>query len=134
MEDREDGYGGVLIGINTTLSSKPVDIGTPCEVCAVSLQLSHGQELIIIGAYRPPSRDVEYQQNLCKSICDITGSRPNSFIFCAGDFNVPDIEWTSHSIVSHRYPLDINQQTLKMVDDCYFTQLVSTPTRNDYHP
>ena len=121
----------MLIGISTTLSSKPVEIGTPCEVCAVSLQLSHGQELIIIGAYRPPSRDVEYQQNLCKSTCGITASRPNSFIFCAGDFNVPDIEWTSHSIVSHRYPLDINQQTLKMVDDGYFTQLVSTPTRNE---
>ena len=57
-------------------------------------------------------------------------SHPNSFIFCAGDFNVPDIEWTSHSITTHRYPVDINQSILKMVDDCYFSQLVNSPTRN----
>jgi len=129
--DRDDGYGGVLIGVSTNLPSEPVDIETLCEVSAVSIRLSHNQELIVIGAYRPPSRDITYQQNLCKCICDTVASRPNSFIFCAGDFNVPDVQWTSHTIVSHRYPVDINQLILKMVDDCYFTQLVDSPTRNE---
>jgi len=52
--DRDDGYGGVLISISSSLSSEPVDIDTLCEVCAVSIHLSHSQELIVIGAYRPP--------------------------------------------------------------------------------
>ena len=37
--DRDDGYGGVLIGVSTTLTSEPVDIDTLCEVCAVSIHL-----------------------------------------------------------------------------------------------
>ena len=126
--DRDDGYGGVLIGISTTLTSEHVDIDSLCEMCAVSIHLSHSQELIVIGAYRPPSRDITYQQNLCKCICDTVASRPNSFILFAGDFNVPDVQWTGHTIVSHRYPIDINQLVLKMVDDFYFTQLVNFPT------
>ena len=113
------------------MTIEPVDIDTLCEVCAFSIRLSHSQELIVIGVCRPPSRDITYQQNLCKCICDTVASRPNSFILCAGDFNVPDVQWTSHTIVSHKYPVDINQLILKMVDDCYFTQIMNSPTRNE---
>lgn len=52
-KDRKDGYGGVLIGISSTLSSKlHVQTLTHVEkyVLSVQLQLLHGQELIIIGA------------------------------------------------------------------------------------
>jgi len=42
---------GVLIGIHTTLTSELVDFDTLCEVCAVSIHLSHSQGLIVIGAY-----------------------------------------------------------------------------------
>ena len=44
---------------------------------------------------------------------------------------IPDVQWTSQTIVCHRYPVDINQLILKMVDDCYFTQLVNSSTRNE---
>jgi len=43
-----------------TLSSKLVDIDTLCEVCAVSIHLSH-----IVRKLVPPRRIVAYQQNLC---------------------------------------------------------------------
>jgi len=57
QKDCDDWYGGVLIGISTTLSSKPVDIETLCDFCVICMHLSHSQELIIhvLGAYRPPS-------------------------------------------------------------------------------
>ena len=51
------------------------------------------------------NRELEYQQGLttvCKCICE---RYPNSFMFCAGDFNLPDIHWTSNSIVNHQHPL-----------------------------
>ena len=130
-KDREDGYGGVFIGVSSKLISNSINLDTHCEICSVTIQLSHNQQLIVIGAYRPPSRDLSYQQNLCKCITDITTSHPNSFILCAGDFNVPDVDWSSHSIATHRYPVNINQQILKMANDCYFNQLVNAPTRNE---
>ena len=70
----------------------PVDIDTFCEVRAVKMHLSNSQELIVIGAYRTLSSDIIYQQNTCKCICDTVASRSNSFIFCAGDSNVPDVQ------------------------------------------
>ena len=65
--DRDDGYGGVLIGVSTTLTSEPVDIDTLCEVCAVSIHLSHSQELIVIGAYN--NNNFYYCVDLTRSIC-----------------------------------------------------------------
>ena len=67
---RKDGYGGVLIGIKSNLFSKLIDLNTSCEICAVVIQLSQNQ-LVVINAYRPPNRDVMYQQELCNCICEI---------------------------------------------------------------
>ena len=52
-------------------------------------------------------------------------------MFCIGDFNLPDIDWTSNSVVNHQYPLDINQFILAMAAECYFTQLVNFPTHRE---
>ena len=105
-KDCKDGYGGVLIGIKSNLLTKLIDLNTSCEICAVVIQLSQNQ-YVVINAYRPPNRDVMYQQELCNCICKIVRRYPNSFMFCTGDFNLPDIDWTSNSIVNHQYPLDI---------------------------
>ena len=69
-KDRKDGYGGVLIGIKFNLLSKLIDLNTSCEICAVVIELSQNQ-LVVINAYRPPNRDVIYQQELCNCICEI---------------------------------------------------------------
>ena len=47
-----------------------------------------------------------------------------------GDFNLPDIDWDIESVSQHRYSLGINQSLLQMSADCYFTQLVHSPTRD----
>ena len=130
-KDRKDGYGGVLIGIKSNLLSKPIDFNTPCETCAAIIQLSLNQQLVVINVYRPPNRDLEYQQELCDCICEIVRSYPNSFIICAGDFNLPDIDWTSNSIVNHQHPLDVSRFILTTAAECYFTQLVDIPTRGE---
>ena len=86
---------------------------------------------MVINAYRLPNRDAKYQQELCDCIYEIVKRYPNSLIFCAGDFNLPDIDWTNNSIVNHQYPLDINQFILTMASECYFTQLVNFPTHRE---
>ena len=39
-----------------------------------------------------------YAQNLCNAINDISVRNPNSFICCAEDFNLPDIDWDIESV------------------------------------
>ena len=50
-------------------------------------------------------------------------------ICCNGDFNLPDIDWDSDSIHSHRCPLEINDLMLNMPAECGFTQVVNFLTR-----
>ena len=90
-KDWKDGYGGVLIGIKSNLFSKPVDYDTSCEICATIIQLSLNQQLVVINVYRPPNRDLQYLQELCESIGEIVRRYPKAFIFCTGDFNIPDV-------------------------------------------
>ena len=70
-KDRKDEYGGVLIGIRSNLLSESIDFNIHCEGCAATIQLSQNQQLVVINAYRPPNRDVKYQQELCDCICEI---------------------------------------------------------------
>ena len=117
--------------IKSNLFSTPVDYDTSCEICAAIIQLSLNQQLVVINVYRPPNRDLEYQQELCDCICEIVRRYPNSFIFCVGDLNLPDIDWTSNSIINYQYPLDISRFILTTAAECYFTQLVNIPTRGE---
>ena len=129
--DRDDGYGGIFIAVKSNISSQLIKYGESCEMCAVKLCLTEYDSLIIIGAYRPPNRDISYIQHLCDTITDISIRNPHSLICCAGDFNVPDINWDTESVLSYRYPLAINQVLLKMSADCYFAQLVNFATRDE---
>ena len=129
--DRDDGYGGIFIAVKSNISSQLIKYGESCEMCAVKLCLTEYDSLIIIGAYRPPNRDISYIQHLCDTITDISIRNPRSLICCAGDFNVPDINWDTESVLSYRYPLAINQVLLKMSADCYFAQLVNFATRDE---
>ena len=119
-----DGYGGVLVGVRTNINSQQICTSDSCELNTVKAHLSSGQFLIIMGAYRPPNRDILYHQTLCDIITRVTESHPNSIICCAGDLNLPDIDWSSKSVSGYRYPLAINQCILNMSAECGFTQLV----------
>ena len=72
------------VGIKSNLFSTLVDYDTSCEICAAIIQLSLNQQLVVINVYRPPNRDLEYQQELCNCICEIVRRYPNSFIFVLG--------------------------------------------------
>ena len=51
-KDRADGYGGVMIAIQTGLTAEQLMILTPCELVAIKLKTSN-TPLIVIGIYRP---------------------------------------------------------------------------------
>ena len=127
--DRDDGYGGILLGITSDVLCDVIDAPSHLEVCSVLLKLSRNTDVIIICAYRPPRADTTYQTNLCKYIIDIVDKYPEKIVCCFGDFNLPDIDWENGSVISHRYPLDINELALNMSTECGFSQLVNFPTR-----
>ena len=51
QNDPVDGYGGVLIGVNTGLASHLIDVPSHIECCAVSSHSSNNQQIILICVY-----------------------------------------------------------------------------------
>ena len=58
-KDRSDGYGGVLIGVHSSLNSHRIDIYTNAEFIAVEI-LNGNQNFIVALAYRPTDNNQLY--------------------------------------------------------------------------
>ena len=129
--------GGVAIYIHNKLSVdatyKYAD--TICQAaCAYSSTLN----LLIIGVYRPPSRnlpDEEKSFNSClKSIQEVIGKHPNADIQIQGDLNFPYINWHTREI--NRSNRTISEQNsarnlLTFMEKNLLVQLVNENTRAD---
>ena len=73
-----------MVGVRTNIISQQICTSDLCELNVVKVHLSSGQSLIVMGAYRPPNRDILYHQTLCDTITRVTENHPNSIICCAG--------------------------------------------------
>ena len=81
--------------------------------------------------HRPTNNNSEYAANLCTSIKSSAAQFPNSPVWVAGEFNLPDIDWTTDSIKSQQYLKSISSCFLDLASNFGITQSVSFPTRID---
>jgi len=86
--------------------------------------------LIVCSVYRLPSTDEHYLQKLCSELDAIISVHPSSTIWIAGDDNLPDINWSSHSVTGHNYSLSINNILLNFLESNGLTQTVESPSRD----
>ena len=119
----------MLIAVKLNIQFDKLDSPSLIEACTISLELDKNKQLILICFYRPPQANITYQRNLCDFIVDKVKHYPNAIFCCTGDFNLPDINWGSESIVSCQYYHEINEMPLDMSAECAFTQVVVFPTR-----
>jgi len=70
-------------------------------------------------------------QNLCKLIEDLYIAYKEAIIWITGDFNLPNIDWITNSVVDNAYPLDICNLLIDAFNLGGLSQLVDTPTRNN---
>ena len=73
-KDSRDGYGGVLLGVHTSLTSQQTDLVSAVEMVAAKM-LSGKQHIVISAFYRTPDNNASYMnilnqtvEDLCKSI------------------------------------------------------------------
>lgn len=55
----------------------------------------------------------------------------NNIFLLGGDFNLPDIDWTSYDTHSNQIPAQVNQAFNRMTADLSIQQLVNKPTRGE---
>ena len=128
-KDRNRHGGGAIIIYKDDLKVVETNIKVKSETVSVKISCEGKKPLIMCAAYRPPDNNLDYMKQLCTDISLIYDSFPGCAFWCGGDFNLPDIDWSTMLISGNRYILDINQAFLDLLDKLDLTQLVDFPTR-----
>ena len=129
--DRQDGYGGVLVAVKSNYISSIVDIDFHSEIVAVQIEGADKSSIAVASLYRQPNRDIEHTHTLCNDIRRIIELHKTSTICIGGDANLPDIDWANDTITGNKYPKDINEHFLCTKSDMGLNQIIDFPTRED---
>ena len=130
-KDRPGGYGGSLLLIKNDIISEPVDIHTGCNIIFRKVQCSDSQTLIIGSAYRPTNNDMDYANELVEVIQKVCHKYMDAVVRLAGDFSLPDIDWSRNTVTGHKYRKDVNKAFLTLESDLGLHQTIDSPTRED---
>ena len=68
---------------------------------------------------------------MCQAIKDTIASNPSAVIWIGGDFNLPDINWSTGAFESHQYTNTINNHFFSTFSDAGLIQIVDFPTRGE---
>ena len=127
--DRDDGYGGAIIITKKSLIAEVIIIKQDCEMVAIKVESFH-KPVVLAACYRPPNRTIT--EMIFKEIVRIGSKYKQNPIWIGGDFNLPDIEWETKSIVRNQYPVKLNESFLETLDSSNTEQLVQFNTRKNH--
>lgn len=121
--------GGMVVVINKLHHHSPISVDSPLEIVWASCHIVH--VTCVIGAYyRPSNSNSEFSELLGDAIEQITQKFPNSLFFLGGDFNYPEIDWSTLSAFHHNNRSECIR-FLQLLLYHNLTQLVHKPTRKD---
>jgi hypothetical protein len=117
--------GGVLLYVKHSLSAVEF---TPLakfpEQVWCSLKTKSGTELFIGVCYRSPSGWL-FNEDTHSLLRDVMVELHNKTIILMGDFNYPDVDWSTLQAATTESRLFV-----ETLEDCFLTQQVKGPTRN----
>ena len=129
--DRKDKTGGgVMLAVKNSIQTlRRKDLEGDAEIVLCELRPEARRKILAVVFYRPPNSNLDHLKELKKSLRVRHASQFNldQIIIC-GDFNLPDIDWST-SIASSSESL--HNYFTKFVKDNYLWQLVHFPTRNN---
>lgn len=123
--DRIDGRGGgVALYLHSDLKFSVLD--APSQTESVWCKVYFETLTFVVGVfYRPPNLIADSLVSLSAFVQEIVPHSPN--LICMGDFNVPDINWTSLSPLGHASQL--YRETMNFSLTSGLKQIVSDATR-----
>ena len=119
-KDRASRGGGVLIAVHDSLSSTLVPSPPELEVITINLNFQN-DPITLCTVYCSPNSCEDYQKRLLSYLYNITTSSEGIIII--GDFNVPDICWSSLSGSSA-----FSNSLCEFVYEESLSQLINCPT------
>ena len=131
-KDRNRHGGGVLIAVSNLFQIEKIDIQDNTESLFVKI-LSKDCTHIIISHYRPPGQGIDYTRRFTNSLSNIFSRYPDSRFILGGDFNLPHVDWTSHSVLPENPYKQISRLFLDKLSDLGLHQIINEPTRTTDH-
>ena len=130
---KSDSHGGVAIIVKAEFDAVEIELITKTEFVAASYVYKNlkKQPMIVGSVYKPTDNNFEYTEDLRKALSYVSCTYKNSTIWIGGDFNLPDIDWETNSIVSHNYLIPINKSILDFIHALGAEQMVDFPSRKD---
>lgn len=116
--------GGVLIAIKKHISYFVVIVCHDLKLVCVCICSAYSK-LVLIACYRPPNSDGNFTTKLQFSLLEIINRFPHANFLMFGDFNFPDICWSS---LSSKGPSE-SRKFLELCLTFNLTQMVDSPTR-----
>ena len=132
--DRDLSGGGVLIAISTRFFHSAVEfesfVASPLEVVVVFVPRQNlvKADVILVCIYIPPSTSHLAIEPLSELLSRLTQKYRNSTIYIAGDFNMPDINWSDSTVKINSKSKRLHQNFLNCFNEFGFQQLISSPT------
>lgn len=87
--------GGVLVAVSKNFQSYQLSPQSETESIFLCLPLNDGSKALLVGSYLPPGQPAEIYLNFVSCIEDVMASQVFRQVFLLGDYNLPDIDWTS---------------------------------------
>ena len=116
--DRESCGGGVLIAVINAIPSKLISIQLLTETISIELDLS--PKLLVTCLYIPPNCSDSYQQEVLNCLSSLN---TDSNTILLGDFNTPDINWSTLNATS-----PFSHSICNLTHSANYIQLISNPT------
>jgi len=125
--DRQNGHrgGGVLLYVTSSLNAIEVVLCSKfCDQVWCKVKTRNCTKLLVGVCYRSPTPAMSSKDNdmlLCDMLLELKGKS----LLLMGDFNFPDVDWST----SHGYSLS-SQNFIDAIDDAFLTQQVTEGTCN----
>lgn len=127
-----DPHGGVIIAARHDLGLTQSFCSDKTELISGNIKIGPRKSISLNCFYRPPNKqDLEYIDTAVAEIKNLREKNKNNIFLLGGDFNLPDIDWTSYDTHSNQVPTQVNQAFIRMTADLSVQQLVNKPTRGE---
>ena len=88
------------------------------ELISGTVKVNKKNSITVAAYYRPPHRtDEAYISKTKEQISLLRDERRRNIFLLSGDFNLPDINWTTLQVVGSQNPNRVNQSFLDMTAD-----------------
>ena len=127
QKDRSIHRGGVLIAFRDDIVAEPLtNLNSNCEIVWTKVHFTRNKSIYFASYHRPPN---DHLLSLSLTKLYRTQKTPPNVVI-AGDFNLPDINWSKQQITNNRTASKHNK-LLEIINEFGLQNMMNNPTRID---